>query len=307
MKHFESEILANRSMAESWRELVLKWDPSAGRPAPGQFFTFRASASTDPLLRRPLAFSAADEAGSSVSAVYQVRGQATRLLGELASGARIDLIGPLGRPFPRPRPGERPLLAAGGVGIGPVLFLARELAAAAQKAAPFAAGAAAGIAAGATAGAGAGATAGATAAATAAATAGPAPILVLGFRSASAVPTLDLPPGAIVCTDDGSRGFRGTLVDWLERDAPEGAARVYACGPAAMLAALAALARRRGWTSSLSAEQWMACGVGACMGCALPRIGGGYARVCADGPVFDGPAADGGDGGGEIDWAEAAR
>ena len=56
-----------------------------------------------------------------------------------------------------------------------------------------------------------------------------------------------------------------------------------------MLAALADLAAARGWAASLSAEQWMACGVGACMGCALPRADGkGYLRACADGPVFEG-------------------
>ena len=60
-----------------------------------------------------------------------------------------------------------------------------------------------------------------------------------------------------------------------------------------MLAALAALADKRGWAASLSAEQWMACGVGACMGCALPRADGlGYLRACADGPVFEAAAID---------------
>ena len=261
MRQFEAEILDNRPVAESWRELSFAWDGEEAEPEPGQFFTFRASEGSDPLLRRPLAFSgfaaASGGAGSvgrgavRASAIYHVRGKATRLLADLAVGSRIDLIGPLGRPFPGPLEGEVPVIAGGGIGLGPVLFLDAALRAR-----------------------------------------GLDPLLVLGFRSSSLVPTIDLPAGAVLCADDGSAGFRGTTVDWISRNASEAAAgaaiRLYACGPGPMLAALADLAAERGWPGWFSAEQWMACGVGACMGCALPRADGkGYLRACADGPVFD--------------------
>lgn len=253
MRQFEAEILDNRRVAESWRELSFAWDSDAESPEPGQFFTFRATSARDPLLRRPLAFSgfAADAGGAArASAIYQVRGQATRLLADLAPGARLDVIGPLGRPFPAPGAGERPFIAGGGIGLGPLLFLDARLRAALAS-----------------------------------------PTLVLGFRNAAALPSIDLPRGTIVCTDDGSAGERGTPVDWIARNAPpsrDGAVRVYACGPGPMLAALASLAADRDWAGWFSAEQWMACGVGACMGCALPRADGkGYLRACADGPVFE--------------------
>jgi dihydroorotate dehydrogenase electron transfer subunit len=268
---FLAEILGNRAVAESWRELVLSWDEAAGDPEPGQFLTLRVSPFSDPLLRRPFAFSSyrrafasygrafashgrAGEAGSArVSIVYQIRGKATRLLSELAPGSRIDAIAPLGKGFPKPASDETPILAGGGIGLGPLLFLADVLSAA-GNAAP----------------------------------------LVLGVRSSSLLPSIALPQGTVLCTDDGSSGFRGTPVDWLAHNAPEGRVRIYGCGPGPMLAALAALAAERGWAASLSAEQWMACGVGACMGCALPRAdGSGYLRACTDGPVFD--ASD-------IDW-----
>jgi dihydroorotate dehydrogenase electron transfer subunit len=301
---FEAEILANRQVAESWRELVLRWEPAAGEPLPGQFLTLRVSSFSDPLLRRPFAFSSygrafssygrafssyghADSSGGpSASIVYQIRGGATRLLSELAPGSRIDAIGPLGVGFPLPDPGEAPILAGGGIGLGPLLFLAERLASAERLAAG-----------------------------------GLPPLLALGFRSASLLPSIALPEGTVLCTDDGSSGFRGTPVDWISRSAVRGArekVRLYGCGPLPMLAALAALASERGWPASLSAEQWMACGVGACMGCALPRSKGyksaeglpraegyksaeglpraegrGYLRACADGPVFDSR---------EIDW-----
>jgi dihydroorotate dehydrogenase electron transfer subunit len=266
VKQFEAEILGNRSIAEAWRELTLSWDEEAGSPLPGQFLTLRVSAFSDPLLRRPLAFSgyrrafsghgravpggAAAGRGASVSAVYQVRGGATRLLSELSPGTRINAIGPLGTSFPRPAPGERVILAGGGIGLGPLLFLHDSLGES---------------------------------------------LLVLGFRSASLLPSFRFPPGTVICTDDGSSGFRGTPADWISRNAPAARARLYGCGPGPMLAALAALAAARGWDASLAAEQWMACGVGACMGCALPKAdGSGYLRACTEGPVFEAS---------QIDWS----
>ncbi len=233
---------------------------AAGEPLPGQFLTLRVSPFSDPLLRRPFAFSSYRRAsvgrGARAGIVYQLRGGATRLLAELAPGSRVDILAPLGNSFPPPAEGETPILAGGGIGLGPLLFLAAALS---EAGGPI------------------------------------APRLVLGVRSASLLPSIPLPPGAVVCTDDGSSGFRGTPVDWIAANAPEGRVRLYGCGPAPMLVALAALAAARGWGASLSAEQWMACGVGACMGCALPRAdGSGYLRACSDGPVFEAS---------EIDWA----
>jgi len=252
VQQFDARIIGNRPVAESWRELTLSWE--AEEPSPGQFLTFRPSASSAPLLRRPLAFAGhSGDSGGRVSVIYQVRGEATRLLAGLEAGAALDVLGPLGRGFPLPSSDEVPLIAGGGIGLGPLLFLDARLRAA-----------------------------------------GRSPALVLGFRTAAAIPELELPGGTALCTDDGSAGFRGTPVDWISRNAPAGPARLYGCGPLPMLAALAGLAAERGWRASLSAEQWMACGVGACMGCALPRSdGGGYLRACADGPVFEA---------GDIDW-----
>jgi dihydroorotate dehydrogenase electron transfer subunit len=304
MKQFDAEILENRQVALSWHELILGWDEDAGRPAPGQFFTLRVSERFDPLLRRPLAFAGLSAGGARVSALYQLRGTATRTLSGLGSGAKVDVIGPLGRAFPPPEAGETAVIAGGGIGLGPVLFLADRLARPNRPDAdgdgPDEDGDGPGW---------------ERAPASPARDARgailqnpeilPSPpkgstILLVGFRDAASIPDIDLPPGTVLCTDDGSAGFRGSPLDWLSRNAPTGAVRVFACGPSAMLAAIAAFAKARGWASSLSAEQWMACGVGACMGCALPRPGGaGYLRACADGPVFEGD---------EIDWArEASR
>jgi dihydroorotate dehydrogenase electron transfer subunit len=249
VKQFEARIIDNRPIAPSWRELILSWDEGAGVPTPGQFLTLRVSPYSDPLLRRPFAFSGfASTINETLRAsiIYQIRGKGTHLLSELAPGGSVDAIGPLGKGFPLPEADEESILAGGGIGLGPLLYFAKALAAAGRK-----------------------------------------NVLVLGVRSASLLPSIELPAGAILCTDDGSSGFRGTPVDWISRNV-SGKAHIYGCGSAPMLASLSRLAGEKSWKASLSAEQWMACGVGACMGCALPKSdGAGYMRACADGPVFD--------------------
>jgi dihydroorotate dehydrogenase electron transfer subunit len=70
---------------------------------------------------------------------------------------------------------------------------------------------------------------------------------------------------------------------------------LYACGPHAMLAAVSRIAALHSIPCSVSLEERMACGLGACMGCSVGMKAGGYKRVCKEGPVFDSR---------EIDWSE---
>jgi dihydroorotate dehydrogenase electron transfer subunit len=67
---------------------------------------------------------------------------------------------------------------------------------------------------------------------------------------------------------------------------------VFACGPAPMLAAAAALARRFSVPYYACVEAPLACGLGACLSCAIPKAGGGYLRACTEGPVVDGSLID---------------
>jgi dihydroorotate dehydrogenase electron transfer subunit len=110
---------------------------------------------------------------------------------------------------------------------------------------------------------------------------------LLGFRDGERARGAELLSDARVATDDGSAGYRGPvtelLADELERDP---VAVVYACGPAAMLEAVRALCEGRAVHAQLALEAPMACGFGACFGCVVARRGGGYLRVCVDGPVI---------------------
>jgi NAD(P)H-flavin reductase len=91
-----------------------------------------------------------------------------------------------------------------------------------------------------------------------------------------------------VATDDGSLGHHGLVTELLEAELErDGHAEVYACGPPAMLEAVRALCAGRGVPAQLALESGMACGFGACYGCVVPVRGGGYLRVCVDGPVVD--------------------
>jgi dihydroorotate dehydrogenase electron transfer subunit len=247
MRQFTAAVTSNRALAEGTWEMEFGWEGDDA-PEPGEFFTLIASRSSDPLLRRPFAFSRFDRRASRASFIYLKRGKTTSILSAFAPGAALSVLGPLGRGFALPSVDERPLLVAGGIGAGPVFFLADALEA---SGIPFG--------------------------------------IVYGARKASLVPVDRLPRNAIVMTDDGSLGKKGSAADALASLIATGAGRprIYACGPLPMLAAVAGAAEKSGIPCAVSMEQHMACGVGACMGCAVALRGGGYARACAEGPVFD--------------------
>jgi dihydroorotate dehydrogenase electron transfer subunit len=263
MKRFDTTVTSIRQVATSYFELRFQW-PEAGSghsgaeairgdaPAPGRFITVKAGGLYDPVLRRPFAFAGWDPRAGGSSIIFQLRGRGTAYLAALKPGDAIDVLGPLGRGFGKPPRGARPVLVAGGVGVGPMLYLAKALAA----------DAAAGLC--------------------------EAPILAMGFRSASFVPDIELPAGTVICTDDGSAGFRGTVADWLAGFDPGLPPSYYACGPEPMMAAVDRMAAAGRAPFEAAVEQWMACGVGACAGCAVELKSGLFAKACVDGPVLDG-------------------
>ncbi|MBD3241755.1 MAG: dihydroorotate dehydrogenase electron transfer subunit [Chitinivibrionales bacterium] len=251
MLQHESAIRGNNPICESFHETTFDWPTTADRPHPGQFLSIRISTATAPLLRRPFAFSDIDPKAGTASIIYQTRGPATELLAGKSAGETLDIVGPLGRGFPEPAGKGTCVLVAGGIGLGPMLFLAKHLRGL-KREVLFVYGCA-------------------------------REALVPrseSFRRANAV----------VCTDDGSVGYQGTNVAYL-RTLPESrfaGATVYACGPNPMMKACHELAGERGAPCYVSMEQVMACGVGACMGCVVKTTSGdGFARVCTEGPVFD--------------------
>jgi len=94
--------------------------------------------------------------------------------------------------------------------------------------------------------------------------------------------------GVQTSTEDGSLGKQGLVTDLMAPLYSKIPVMVYACGPYPMLRAVAGVSRDRGWACQVSLETIMACGLGACLGCAVLRADmNGYVHVCKDGPVFD--------------------
>ena len=117
---------------------------------------------------------------------------------------------------------------------------------------------------------------------------------ILGFRSASAAILTDdfgkVCNKVMIATDDGTLGHHGLVTDLLKKRLKEPCDIIYACGPKPMLKAIAEIAEENDIECQVSLEERMACGVGACLGCAVRIISDGkekYLHVCKDGPVFN--------------------
>lgn len=116
-------------------------------------------------------------------------------------------------------------------------------------------------------------------------------VVALGFRNKASVILADdfSAHGAktLIATDDGSEGYNGLVTDMIKDESCD---VIYACGPAPMLKSVCKLADEKGVQCYISLEERMACGVGACLGCACKLNKDGteyYGHVCKDGPVFD--------------------
>src|SRR5262245_34014346 len=170
-------------------------------------------------------------AGERIEVLYRESGRGTQLLAAARAGERVGVVGPLGRPFALPESGERAALVGGGTGIASLYGLAQAL--------------------------------------------GRGVRVLLGARRAVDLMGREdfeaLGAALELATEDGSAGHRGLVAELLERElARGGRVRVYACGPTPMMRRCVELARAAGATAIASLENHMACGVGVCLGCAVP-------------------------------------
>lgn len=259
---------------------VLRVADDGPAPAAGQFAMLAAArwgGGEDERPHLPRAFSYARWQAGEAHFLFEDVGPGTRRLCELRAGEELWLLGPLGSCFTAPAEGRRALLVGGGVGIAPLAIWQDALRGAGSQ--PDGDGAGAGP-------------RGGDDSARRPAAGNPAARLaapaLLGFRDAGRARGADLLTATTVATDDGSVGRAGLVTELLAGELDGDAhATVYACGPAPMLEAVRALCAARAVPAQLALEAGMACGFGACHGCVVPRRGGGYLRVCLDGPVID--------------------
>lgn len=250
----------------------------AAAAVPGSFAHLSCDAELP--MRRPLSIMLADATAGTIDILYKVVGAGLDKLSRQRVGTRLSLLGPIGRGFTASADRPRSLLIGGGVGIPPMIFLADALRRRTD--------------------------------------ARWQPLVLMGseipfpFRARPSTLLIPAMPAGVIAgmpllEDWGvpSRlaslaGFPGcyegyvtALAEvWLAALEPQalGETAIYACGPTPMLKAVAGLARHYGVPAQVSLEEFMACAVGGCAGCAVPVLIDGaltMKRVCVDGPVFD--------------------
>ena len=247
-----TEVVFNKPIAGNTFFMGFRSDPMAGAAEPGQFVMMQVRSGLDPLLRRP--FSICGINGDVVLILYRVVGRGTGILSEKKPGDPLRVLGPLGNGFDPPEDHVQPILVAGGMGIAPLIFLSLKLARKDQQ-------------------------------------------FLAGYGVSSEVVPLDqmgivgLSPA--IATEDGSQGHHGRVTELLESvlsASEEKESAIFTCGPMPMLKAVRQMALSQNVPCQVSLESHMACGVGACQGCAVknaPDALKPYAHVCQDGPVFD--------------------
>jgi dihydroorotate dehydrogenase electron transfer subunit len=247
-----AEVVGRRKI-DAYVELTLAAPEIAARAEPGQFVAFAIGGETSALLlRRSIALSTAED--GVVTVVVSAAGPGSTWLTERRAGDVVDVVGPLGRPFPAAPPGARALLVGGGYGAAALVGLAAQLRERGHEVDVVAGAAGADR--------------------------------LCSVRELTAIASR-----MEITTDDGSSGRRGLVTLAVEELLPD-AGVVYACGPMRMLQAVADAATARGIPSYVAVEESMACGIGVCMTCVLPIVGEDgrtrFSRSCTDGPVFGG-------------------
>lgn len=256
------EIIANDEIQEDCFLMKVRTSSLFENPLPGQFVMVRIAGLNDPFLSRPISVYAFTRETNhcTLELLYRVVGKGTQVMAGLIEGSYLEINGPLGNGFETANVNERIVLISGGIGIAPLSMLMESLRRTVRRASAIT-------------------------------------TMYAGFQNKDAVVGLDKMRGncrnVSVCTDDGTLGNKGFVTQHFQKDlkkfTPEKTS-IFACGPREMMKALATILNDSKFDCQVSLEERMACGTGACMGCAVAikdRTGAmAYKRVCADGPVF---------------------
>ena len=258
----DAAVLQNTRLSDDYSVLALDAPAIAALAAPGQFVMVKTSRGLDPLLRRPFSIfeilRQPDGTPRGITILNKRIGTGTTLLYEIEPGARVHVLGPLGRPFEPVDPPAEGWMVAGGVGLAPFVTLAEALIARGTPATLF--------------------------------------YGARRAQDLHCIDIFDrLGVRMVLSTEDGSRGDQGFITTPLHTALASvpGAReiRLYACGPTPMMRATAQVAATHGRRCDVSLEQVMGCGMGGCYSCVVPAHDASGAphqtRSCLDGPVFD--------------------
>ncbi|MBU0687683.1 MAG: dihydroorotate dehydrogenase electron transfer subunit [Candidatus Margulisbacteria bacterium] len=249
----KAKILDIRELAENHFKITLLSKYISTNATAGQFVNVRISEETSPLLRRPFSIYNSEPQKELIEILFDVVGEGTKMLSLKEVNEELDILGPLGTGFEIPTDKKMAILVGGGIGIAPLLFLARALKG--KIPAVY--------------------------------------VIIGARDKKHLIDKKEFDAAkcqVLTCTDDGSAGKKGLAPDFMlpileESKSIDKETIIYACGPKPMLKACAEIAEQYKIPAQLSMEEKMACGIGACMGCVI-KTKSGYQKVCEDGPVF---------------------
>jgi len=254
MKQCDVTIQQVRNLSPDIIRLTLYAPRITEEAKPGQFITIKAGDTYDPIIRRPFSIHQIHDDGR-LEIVFKVLGKGTKILAATQQGQKLNLIGPLGNPFTITK---NMCLIGGGMGIVPLLFLAKAIRKQEGISAKI--------------------------------------TVILAARNQEDLScfTDDFNSLGVMlhlATDDGSLGHHGLVTDLIPTILDSlPTCQVCACGPQPMLQAIAKICEIHDTPCQVSLETMMACGISACLGCAIEaqdgKKGQKYLHVCQDGPVF---------------------
>lgn len=254
---FQSEIVALKDVAEDVFLMRLHLPHIAAVAQAGNFIELEITECFEAFWRRPISIHDADPDNGTIDLLVKSVGKATRVLQKMHVGQTLDVLGPLGNSFSLRPDTQKAIMVAGGIGIAPFSLLTRTLQAHHIS-----------------------------------------PILFYGMGSATQACGIDFIKEVseiVYTTMDGSLGEKGVITNPLlaylaENDTAH--TQIFACGPTPMLKGVQLIASEEDIPAQVSVETIMACGFGACVGCAVPLQNPQpgvkeFVLACKDGPVFN--------------------
>jgi dihydroorotate dehydrogenase electron transfer subunit len=255
----EAKVLFNKQIGPTYYRIGLTCAEYYAMAKAGQFIMLRISRQSQPLLRRPFSICnliITDGVPEGLELLYKVVGEGTARMAQLKPGDGVDILGPLGSGFIIPRQAGRIFFVAGGIGVAPLVFLVSQLQRLSTDLSDCRA-------------------------------------FIGGRNKEDLLGQNDFIQSGVpvqTTTDDGSAGDQCLVTHPLEavveKTPPD---IIAACGPMEMLACVVGIAEKYDLPCQVSIETMMACGMGACLGCAVEGRDdpGRYLHACLEGPVFD--------------------
>jgi len=244
-------LIVTQNVALNATNFLIKLSSTAPLPVlkPGQFVNIEIKNSKEIFLRRPFSVFDVNYEQNTLSIIVKILGRGSKKLTEIKEGESLSLIFPLGRGFTFPNNNDKILLIGGGSGVAPMLFLAKESGLKRENVG-----------------------------------------LLLGAKTIDDHINVDYYNkygNLYFTTEDGSLGEKGFVTQHsVFQKNLRNYDKIYACGPDAMMKAIAREAKKENVFCEVSLENLMACGFGVCLCCIEPTVRGNLC-VCTEGPVFN--------------------